>query len=138
MDAALKLLSSINGGATAMPPVRGAWLNPESGKLVIEEPVLVYSYIDPDQFEARVSELVDLVHRMGRETRQGEMAIEFDGVLYRLIFGKVGGRHGAKNHGHQCDTASNRDGHADGAEGGPNGRGDGLGRARVGARQCGR
>ena len=84
VDAALKLLSSINGGATAMPPVRGAWLNPDSGKLVIEEPVLVYSYIDPDRFEARVSELVDLVHRMGRETRQGEMAIEFDGVLYLI------------------------------------------------------
>lgn len=29
-----------------MPPVTGAWLNPESGELIIEEPVIVYSYID--------------------------------------------------------------------------------------------
>ena len=58
---ALTLLSEICGGATAMPPIRGAWLNAASGNLIIEEPVLVYTYIDPDEFAHRLSEVVQLV-----------------------------------------------------------------------------
>lgn len=81
---AVELLSDICGGATEMPPVRGAWLNRESGTLVVEEPVLVYSFIEPEPFADRISEVVDLVHRIGRETRQGQMAIEFDSVLYLI------------------------------------------------------
>src|SRR5436305_5901607 len=46
---AIRLLSEINGGATAMPPVEGAWLN-EEGEVIWENPVVVYSYIRPDAF----------------------------------------------------------------------------------------
>ena len=45
VNKALLLLSEICGGATAMPPVRGAWLNEERQDLVVEEPVLVLSLI---------------------------------------------------------------------------------------------
>lgn len=48
--ALLQLLSRAGGGATAMPPVTGAWLNPESGEPIIEEPVVVYSYVDGEKF----------------------------------------------------------------------------------------
>ena len=37
IEAALRLLSEICGGATAMPPVRGAWLNKETDHLIIED-----------------------------------------------------------------------------------------------------
>ena len=34
VEEALALLSKIGGGATAMPPVEGAWLNEETGELI--------------------------------------------------------------------------------------------------------
>ncbi len=46
---ALGLLGSIGGGATAMPPVEGVWLNAR-GEFVWENPVMVYSYIKPADF----------------------------------------------------------------------------------------
>ena len=84
IDQTLALLSSICGGATAMPPIRGAWLNEASGNLVIEEPVLVYTFIEPDAFADRLNEVVALVHEIGRQTRQGQMAIEFNQTFYLI------------------------------------------------------
>src|ERR1700738_663262 len=46
---AMRLLSEINGGATAMPPVEGGWLN-DRGEIIWENPVIVYSFLRPDQF----------------------------------------------------------------------------------------
>lgn len=66
-----------------MPPVEGVWLN-ESGESVWENPVIVYSYIKPDAFLAQLPQLREFLHRMGRETRQGEIAFEFDGRFYRI------------------------------------------------------
>jgi len=82
VEEALALLSKIGGGATAMPPVEGAWLNEETAELIREQPRVVYSYIIPDRFLEHRDELVGFVKRMGRETNQGAIAIEFDGVLY--------------------------------------------------------
>lgn len=79
----LQLLGAVGGGATAMPPVEGVWVNAE-GEFVWENPVLVYRYIQPDQFVAHLSELKSFLHRMGRETRQGEVAFEFEGRFYRI------------------------------------------------------
>lgn len=84
IQATLELLSDICGGATAMPPVRGAWLNRESGMLVVEEPVLVYTFIESDTFARRLNEVVRLVHEIGKKTRQGQMAIEFDQTFYLI------------------------------------------------------
>jgi hypothetical protein len=66
-----------------MPPVEGVWANAE-GEFVWENPVIVYSYIKSDAFLARLSELRTFLHKMGRETRQGEVAFEFDGRFYRI------------------------------------------------------
>lgn len=82
INKALQLLSRVGGGATAMPPVTGAWLNPESGKLIIEEPVIVYSYIEGEHFMQHLEELVAFVHELGRMTHQGQIAFEFDGGFY--------------------------------------------------------
>jgi hypothetical protein len=80
---AIRLLSEINGGATAMPPVEGGWLNDE-GEIIWENPVVVYSFIRPDEFLQALPELREFLHRMGRETNQGEVAVEFDGRFYRI------------------------------------------------------
>ena len=77
------LLAEIGGGVTIMPPVDGGWLAP-NGKIVWEKPILVYTYIRPDEFEARLPELRSLLHSMGRETRQGEIAVLFGDQFYRI------------------------------------------------------
>ena len=80
---AIRLLSEINGGATAMPPVEGGWLSDE-GETIWENPVVVYSFIRPDEFASNLPRIREFLHRMGRETNQGEIAIEFDGRFSRI------------------------------------------------------
>ena len=76
----MALLTDVGGGATAMPPVAGAWMNKHTRRLIREEPVIVYSYIRAKQFEENLPRLVDFVKRLGRETgNQGAVAIEFAG-----------------------------------------------------------
>jgi hypothetical protein len=53
---ALQLLGTIGGGATAMPPVEGVWMGAE-GEFVWENPVIVYSYIQPEQLITHLPEL---------------------------------------------------------------------------------
>jgi hypothetical protein len=80
---ALELLGEINGGATAMPPCEGVWRN-EQGDVIQEQPVVVYSYIVPELFLASLPRIREFLHRMGRETKQGEVVAEFDGMFYRI------------------------------------------------------
>jgi hypothetical protein len=84
VDEFVRLLSEIGGGATAMPPVTGAWLNPETNRLVIEEPIIVYSYVYPDVLIERIGDLVELVRRMGRETNQGAVGLEYGGTFFTV------------------------------------------------------
>jgi hypothetical protein len=80
---AIQLLTEINGGATAMPPVEGAWLNDE-GEVIWEEPVVVYSYVRVRAFVRAFPRIREFLHRLGRETNQGETVFEFDGEFYRI------------------------------------------------------
>ncbi len=80
---ALGILGRIGGGATAMPPVEGVWMDAQE-EFVWENPVVVYRYIQPEEFIARWPELRTFLHKMGRETRQGEVAFEFDKRFYRI------------------------------------------------------
>ena len=80
---AIQLLSEINGGATAMPPVEGGWLSDE-GEIVWENPVVVYSFVHPDRFAESLPRVREFLHRLGRETGQGEIAFEFDDIFYRI------------------------------------------------------
>jgi hypothetical protein len=80
---ALRLLGPLGGGATAMPPVEGVWID-EADEFVWENPVVVYTYIKADEFAARLRQIREFLHRLGRETKQGEVAYEFDGRFYRI------------------------------------------------------
>jgi hypothetical protein len=80
---AIRLLSEINGGATAIP-VEGGWLNDE-GTIILEHPVVVYSFVSrPVEFLKQLPRLRAFLHRLGRETNQGEVAFEFDDRFYRI------------------------------------------------------
>ena len=80
---ALKLLTELNGGATAMPQVEGTWRS-DDAVVVWENPVVVYSYVQTDQFVANVARIREFLHRMGRQTDQGEIAVEFNDKFFRI------------------------------------------------------
>ena len=81
---AQKVLSAIGGGCTSMAPADGTWFNPENKNIVFEKTVIMYTYIDPDLFEENAKVLREFLHRFGRETNQGEVALEFDGKFYHV------------------------------------------------------
>lgn len=81
---AAQLLARMGGGVTIVPPVEGGWLNPQTNAIIWEHPVMVYTFVNPDAFVQLLPELRSFMHRLGRETQQGEVAIEFAGVFYRL------------------------------------------------------
>lgn len=83
MEAA-EILAEIGGGVTILPPVEGGWVS-ESGQIVWEHPVVLYTYVRFDELVATLPRLRRFLHRMGRETRQGEVAVEFDGRFYRIV-----------------------------------------------------
>jgi len=83
VEEAIGLMCEINGGATAMPPVDGAWKN-EQGIVIRESPVVVYSYIAAESFVASLPRIREFLHRMGRRTNQGEVAVEYDGRFYHI------------------------------------------------------
>ena len=77
------LLAKIGGGVTIMPPVEGGWVD-DSGEIVWEHPVLIYTFIRPTHFRKSLPQLRAFLHALGRETRQGEVAFEFDGRFFRI------------------------------------------------------
>ena len=62
---------------------QSGWLN-DQGEIIWENPVIVYSFIRPELFLSSLPQLREFLHRMGRETNQGEIAFEFDGRFYRI------------------------------------------------------
>jgi hypothetical protein len=85
VEEALVLLSNIGGGATVLPPVDGAWFNPDTGRLIKEKIILAYTYVQPSRFIGSLPRVRAFLHRMGRQTRQGEVVAEFNNRLYRII-----------------------------------------------------
>jgi hypothetical protein len=80
---AIRLLSELNGGATSLP-AEGGWLSDE-GTIILEHPVIVYSHVKhPAEFRQNLPRLREFLHRMGRETNQGEIAFEFDNAFFRI------------------------------------------------------
>ncbi len=83
LDAA-QLLAEIGGGVTILPPVEGGWHDPANEKIIWERPVILYTYVKPDAFMDKLPALRDFIHRMGLETAQGEVVIEFDRQFFRI------------------------------------------------------
>lgn len=78
------LLNQIGGGVTVMPPAEGGWFDEGNQRAIWERTVLVYTYVKPRSFRDRLLDLRALLHRFGRETRQGEVVVEFDRDFYRI------------------------------------------------------
>ncbi|MFY9222670.1 MAG: hypothetical protein WAQ98_08370 [Blastocatellia bacterium] len=80
---AANILADIGGGVTIMPAVEGGWMD-ENGLIVWEHPIIVYTFIRERQFLDNLPKLREFLHRLGRETNQGEIAFEFDNEFYRI------------------------------------------------------
>src|SRR5207302_1714166 len=85
-DAAGDLLTTLFGGATIMPPAKGKWLNEETGTIITEEVVLVHSYARSGDAAARekLVKVAQFLHRMGKKTKQGEVAVVIGDVFHRI------------------------------------------------------
>jgi len=83
---ALTVFGRLFRGATAYPRARGVWRDDErGGELVFEQPTIVLCYANPDVITAQaLAQLRAFLHRVGRETRQGEVGIvignEYHGI----------------------------------------------------------
>lgn len=78
---ALATFGRLFRGATAYPRAKGVWRDDErGGELLFEENTIVQSYANPDDTnDSAYSELRRFLHRLGRETNQGEIGIVVDG-----------------------------------------------------------
>lgn len=83
LDAA-DLLALLGGGFTAQGSLEGGWYDQKIKAIVWDRPVMIYCYIKPELLRPMAKELRRFLHRLGRETKQGEVAFEFDGVFYRI------------------------------------------------------
>lgn len=83
VEEAAQILTKIGGGATIMPPTEG-WWDDGQGSIVKENPVVVYTFINEQEFYDNLPNLREFAHRMGRKTDQGEIVIEFEGDFLRI------------------------------------------------------
>lgn len=86
VEEALATFGKLFRGATAYPRARGVWRDDDrEGELVFEQPTIVTCYANPaDVDDAALAELRGFLHRLGRETNQGEVGIvvrdEYHGI----------------------------------------------------------
>lgn len=81
---AIKVMSTLFGGATAVESM-GGWFDPDSMEVKSERVSLVFSMISSDEWnESTVSELRRFLHKLGREAKQGEVAILVMNQLLRI------------------------------------------------------
>lgn len=73
-----RVLALIGSGSTINPEAEGLWVS-ASGHGIWERTTLVYTYLLPDRFAQHFPSLVTLMHRYGREARQGEVLFDLSG-----------------------------------------------------------
>jgi len=77
----LSVLGRLFRGATAYPRGLGVWRDDEAGgTLVFDDTTIVFSYVAPEDLTpAALGELRGYLHRLGKETNQGEVGLVLDG-----------------------------------------------------------
>ncbi len=91
---AQKILTVIGGGATALPPADGSWIDPKKKvkkieqlkekDIIWEKTTIIYTYVNGDNFIENMKYLREFLHRFGKETNQGEVGLVFDDRLYKI------------------------------------------------------
>ncbi len=84
-ERAIAMFTKLFNGATAMPPVDGAWRDPDPPNTIIRErPIMVHCYTEPVKLThpGAMKEMGDFCRRMGLETGQGEVFLLIDSILH--------------------------------------------------------
>jgi hypothetical protein len=86
VDEALVVLGTLFRGATALPPGRGVWRDDHrGGRLVFDATVSLTSYVDPVLATvATITTLSAFLHRLGRDARQGEVGLLYNGNYHGI------------------------------------------------------
>lgn len=77
-DQTLRTFGRLFGGATVLPPGRGVWRDDErGGGLVFDDPQMVLAYVQTSVLNDPqvAAELRAHLHRLGRESNQGEVLL---------------------------------------------------------------
>lgn len=76
----MRLLTEINTGVTRLPAAQGNWKNVETGEVISEDTVVIYSFLrEPEKFHSRSKEVQAFLKEFGLSTNQGEVMVEFFG-----------------------------------------------------------
>jgi hypothetical protein len=62
------MLTTINGGATRLPPAQGMWLKEDDNQLIEETTHIVYSFVQIPAFLQNFGAIRSFIARFGRET----------------------------------------------------------------------
>lgn len=73
--------SAMFGGCSASR-VSGYWVSDDTGELIEEAPVIVYSFTDRVTAEAYIADVVALAVDLREELQQEAISLEYDGSLY--------------------------------------------------------
>ena len=86
VNEALDTFATLFRGATAYPRGLGRWRDDEQGGILVsDEPTIVTCYADPAEVtDEALARLRAFLHRLGRETNQGEVGIVVDGAYYPI------------------------------------------------------
>ena len=81
----LRVLGRLFRGATAFPPGRGVWRDDATGDLVFDDTVMVTCYLPEHALtDAALMALRAHLHRLGRETGQGEVGVVIGDAYYGI------------------------------------------------------
>ena len=85
-DAALDLFAELYGGATAFNTYAGIYRNKDSQEHLKDRPILIESYVDKNRVRdvRSLTQLVDFMKRMGRETEQLAVAVVIDNTFHEI------------------------------------------------------
>jgi len=69
-----------------MPAAKGKWLNEATDTIITEQIVLVHSYarINDVNNAQKIAQVAEFLHRMGKTTNQGEVAVVIGDVFHRI------------------------------------------------------
>lgn len=81
---AVKIMSKLFGGSTVIPGY-GGWYDEEDNEVKTEDISMVVSFISNEECnKENMDELKQFLHKMGKETEQGEIGILLGNTFYRI------------------------------------------------------